>query len=322
MHLIEEIFVAMSHLLNRLMKFSVDVTRALMGGRQETFLVRAAFGCLLVGIFLVVGGIQSHWAVLVAAAVPGVLFMVLLSAAYAGAKSFFTVTGMGVVALFAILWLFNMDNAQYLVLATGMLFVTGMIAFLDGAMVSSMIRGALADMRVKSTLKRIAGKTGHVIHNVLLQSELYSCEIDHILINHAGVFVVETKGMSGRIFNQGENMPWIQAPSTDHSMEFESPIEQNARHVSVLKELLGTEYPIYSLVVFTNATFANAMPSNVIQVGDLKKYIRQFKHKAIVSSAQAHALNTIESKRDTSRAGQREHRRRVEERRLREHMAG
>lgn len=321
MHLIDEIFIAMNYMLNRLLKFLVDITKAMIGGRPETFLVRSAFGFLLLAVFLGVGGMYSHWGLTVVAAVPGMIFMVLLSAAYAGAKSFFTVVSAVTVSLFTILWLFDTGNTHYLMLALSMLFVTGMIAFLDGVMISSMIRGTLAEMRVNSTLKRIAGKTGHVVNNVLLQNEHFSCEIDHVLINHAGVFIVETKGLAGRIFNQGEHAPWMQVLPSEQSMQFESPIVQNARHVSVLKEMLGNEYPVYSVVVFTNATFANEMPSNVMLIGDLKKYIKNFKHKAIVSSAQAHALNTIESKRDSSNAAKREHLRRIAERRLREHMA-
>lgn len=321
MHLIEEIFLAMNQMLNRLARFSANLARALMGGQPESFLVRAAFACLVLAIVLGVGGLQTHWALSVVAVIPVTVFALLLSSAYAGAKSFFTVIGTGMVALFAILWLFDTENLHYLTLSASMLFVTGMIGFLDGAMISWMISGTLAELRVKSILKRIAGKSGHVLNNVLLQNEQYSCEIDHILINHAGVFAIERKDQAGKIFNQGDERPWIQVLASEQTVEFESPVVQTARHVTVLKELLGSAYPVYSLVVFTNAIFGNEMPSNVIRLCDLRKYIKQFKHKAIVSSAQAHALNTIESKRDTSRAGQREHQRRVDARRLREHMA-
>lgn len=320
MHLVEEIFMAMSQLLTRLLNFSASVARALMGGHPESSLIRAAFGFLALAIALLAAGMYSHWSVMVSAAVPGTLFIVLMSATYSGTKSFFTVMGIGTASMFMILWLFAMDNIHYVVLAVSMLFLTAMIAYMDGPMVSCMIRGTLAEMRVRSALKRIAGKKGHLLSNVVLQNDIGSCEIDYVVVNHAGVFVVDSRGLSGRVFNQGESAPWLQVLPSNQTIEFESPALENARQVRAMESLLGSDVPVHGVVVFTNAKFANEMPPNVVHVFELKGYIRQFKSKALVSSGQMHVVNTIEKKRDTSRAGRRALQQRMEERRLREHM--
>lgn len=80
-----------------------------------------------------------------------------------------------------------------------------------------------------------------------------SRQIDHIIIRSNGIFVVETKNYSGTIYGTENQMQWTQVLGYGREKhKFYNPVKQNATHVSKIREILGKDAPIFSIVVFVN----------------------------------------------------------------------
>ena len=81
-------------------------------------------------------------------------------------------------------------------------------------------------------------------------------EIDVLMIHPKCIFVIESKNYSGWIFGNERQKSWCQTlPSgrrRSHKEFFYNPIMQNNTHVKYLKELLGENIPLRSVVVFSD----------------------------------------------------------------------
>ena len=89
-------------------------------------------------------------------------------------------------------------------------------------------------------------------------------QIDHIVISQCGIFVIETKNYSGKIYGSENAEYWKEYFSWfsrsvfkygHHSKEFPffNPIRQNQGHINTLRKLLsqyGT-LPFFSIIVFS-----------------------------------------------------------------------
>ncbi len=83
-------------------------------------------------------------------------------------------------------------------------------------------------------------KNWAIIHDLRIEHKGYVAQIDHLLINRfLDFYVLETKHYSQgvKVTEHGEFLVWHQK----RYLSIESPIEQNKRHVKVLKSLLKEE---------------------------------------------------------------------------------
>jgi hypothetical protein len=84
-----------------------------------------------------------------------------------------------------------------------------------------------------------------VIHDLRLEHDGRTAQIDHVLINRwMDVYVLETKHFNAglKITDDGEFLRWNNYRRTFEGMA--SPLEQNERHIQVLKEVLALiEFP-------------------------------------------------------------------------------
>lgn len=80
-------------------------------------------------------------------------------------------------------------------------------------------------------------------------------EIDVLLIHSTGIFVIESKNYSGWIFGSEDGKTWTQTLRSGNGKirkeHFYNPIMQNSTHVKWLREIVGTNIPIYSLIAFS-----------------------------------------------------------------------
>ena len=115
-------------------------------------------------------------------------------------------------------------------------------------------------------------------HNVTLPTLDGTTQIDHIFVSRFGVFVVETKNMTGWIFGSERQRQWTQK-IFKQSFKFQNPLRQNYKHAKVLEtELKIPADTIHSVVVFIGgATFKTEMPDNVTYIHELVSYIKSFK---------------------------------------------
>lgn len=107
-------------------------------------------------------------------------------------------------------------------------------------------------------------------------------EMDVCMINKAGIFVFESKNYSGWIFGSESQRHWYQTlPKGRRGINKESffnPVMQNRTHMNAIKKIVGTNIPMYSIIVFSDrCIFKNidvtAKDTHIIHRYDLKNTI-------------------------------------------------
>lgn len=129
-------------------------------------------------------------------------------------------------------------------------------------------KGKLGEAKVSKVLSKefsSSNKMGsdyYVINDVLLKEKGDSTQIDHLIISKYGIFVIETKNYSGKIFGYENQKNWTQY-LRGKKYTFQNPHRQNYKHVKFLSDLLGVE--------------TNKMLSLVVFVGDAKMKNKDYK---------------------------------------------
>ena len=92
-----------------------------------------------------------------------------------------------------------------------------------------------------------------VLINLYIPNKENTSEIDSILINQYGIFVIESKGYSGWIFGNEDDKKWTQV-IYDYKKRFYNPIMQNRNHIKNLANILEIEdMNIFrSYIIFSN----------------------------------------------------------------------
>ena len=137
-----------------------------------------------------------------------------------------------------------------LFIVIGIVLVIG-ITVLAAYLNSPSVRGKRGENRVR----RIIGKTQeglrYVFNDYKIVDEGMSCQIDHILINQNGVFVIETKNYSGNIYGTDEQREWTQVLAYGKvKNKIYNPVKQNNTHLYRIRKILPKEFPLVSIVVF------------------------------------------------------------------------
>lgn len=116
-----------------------------------------------------------------------------------------------------------------------------------------------------------------IFDNVTIRDGNETTQIDHIYVSTTGVFVVETKNMSGWIFGGEKQAQWTQTIYRKKT-RFQNPLRQNYRHTQALESLLGIpDSAIKSVIVFVgDAVFKTPLPVNVCTFGNYTEYINSF----------------------------------------------
>src|SRR5258708_5488617 len=122
------------------------------------------------------------------------------------------------------------------------------------------------------------------INNVTIRTRRGTTQIDHVIISRYGVFVVETKNMSGWVFGSENDPFWIKT-NRGNKLKFQNPLHQNGSHIRALSSLARIPLErMHSVVVFRgNCSLRTEMPPNVLTGG----YITYVKSKRQVLFTEA-----------------------------------
>ncbi len=147
------------------------------------------------------------------------------------------------------------------------------------------------------------------LHNVTLNTPDGTTQIDHVFLSPYGLFVLETKNMSGWIFGSEKQAQWTQK-LYKHTFKFQNPLRQNYKHLKALEATLGVSPEhLHSVITFVGgSTFKTEVPANVTQGIGFIRYIKSFQQPVFSESkvdAMLHALQT--GRRAPSLATHREH---------------
>ncbi len=106
-------------------------------------------------------------------------------------------------------------------------------------------------------LKSFEEKGAKFLFNVYIpKSNGETTEIDVLMISPKGIFVFESKNYSGWIFGDEKQKNWYQTlpqgKNRTHKEHFFNPVMQNRAHINHLKEFIGQEIPLRSIIVFSD----------------------------------------------------------------------
>ena len=135
------------------------------------------------------------------------------------------------------------------------------------------VRGKEGENKVKRAIGETIESIQYVINNLTVYNNGNTSQIDHIVINTHGVFVIETKNYSGEIYGQETQREWTQVLAYGKvKNKFYNPVKQNATHVYYVRNIVG-DLPIYSLIVFVQNNTSHINAKGVIPLSKLKKVL-------------------------------------------------
>ena len=140
---------------------------------------------------------------------------------------------------------------------------------------------------------------------MLVSEEGKSSQIDHVVINKNGIFVIETKNYAGRIYGRESQLEWTQVLKYGKvKNKFYNPIKQNGTHVLRVKETLKNDYPIFSAVVFVQDNTKYIEAPGVYKLGELKRFVKTPTLKSLTEEQMAQAYETLcnAARKDVSRS--------------------
>lgn len=155
----------------------------------------------------------------------------------------------------------------------------GLLALLYFRKKLPQIKGYIGERYVTQGLTKHLNEMKYTILNdvTLPLEDGGTTQVDHIVVSNFGIFVIETKNMSGWIFGSENQAKWTQTiHRSKHS--FQNPLRQNFKHTKTLSLLLNLPHDqFHSIVIFTpNAELKTKMPSSVGYLKNALTFIKTF----------------------------------------------
>lgn len=96
-----------------------------------------------------------------------------------------------------------------------------------------------------------------------------TAQIDHLVLSPYGIFVVETKNLSGWIFGREREPRWTQVLAGGIKTTFQNPLRQNYSHIEALRCFLNLPTDLFLSVIFLpgDCELKKTLPDNVITHG-------------------------------------------------------
>jgi hypothetical protein len=136
-------------------------------------------------------------------------------------------------------------------------------------------RGKRGENKVKWVIGETIENEQYVINDLIITNEGKTSQIDHIVINPRGVFVIETKNYSGDIYGNENQREWTQVLAYGNvKNKLYNPLKQNSTHVYFVKKIVG-RLPVHSLVVFVQNNTYHIEANNVIPLSSLRNALHQ-----------------------------------------------
>lgn len=150
------------------------------------------------------------------------------------------------------------------------------------AKISDDPNGVFGEAAVSAIVARVAhdnARHHYLLQNVYIPTHAGYTEIDTVLLHESGIYVFETKNVSGEVSGDLEQERWklYLNERTQHTLY--NPLKQNQGHIGALLRQLRTSYSrarVYSFVVFSDRCVLRHVPASgnrfqVIHFGELKQ---------------------------------------------------
>ncbi len=113
-------------------------------------------------------------------------------------------------------------------------------------------------------------------HDLYLEHDGALTQIDHIVINDRGLFVLETKNWSGAAIHGSEDSShWQVFYASGPEVEFANPIEENGWHARMVEGVLGIDPSLVHSVVLMvgSAWFEGDEPDEVMSLWEFRRMV-------------------------------------------------
>ncbi len=137
---------------------------------------------------------------------------------------------------------------------------------------------------VSRELHRLGGKY-IILNDLILRTAHGTCQIDHVVLSPYGIFVIETKNISGIVTGNDEWKDWNWS-GKDFNKTIYNPVMQNLRHIDVLSDTLGLSADSFiSIIVFTGKAHIRVETSHAVMfLGQLVPFIKLFRYEYLSGS--------------------------------------
>lgn len=144
--------------------------------------------------------------------------------------------------------------------------------------------GLRGEHTVSRELHRLGGKY-IILNDLMLRTAHGTCQIDHVVLSPYGIFVIETKNISGKITGNDDWKEWYWV-GKDFNNTIYNPVMQNLRHIEVLSDKLGLSADSFiSIIVFTGKAHIRIETSHAVMfLGQLVPFIKLFRYECLSSS--------------------------------------
>ncbi|MBX8575634.1 nuclease-related domain-containing protein [Pseudomonas cichorii] len=166
-----------------------------------------------------------------------------------------------------------------------------LVALLLGLLKSPWAKGHIGELLVRFAAHRhLDKKIYRRLHNVTLNTPDGTTQIDHVFLSVYGIFVLETKNMSGWIFGSEKQALWTQK-LYKRTFKLQNPFRQNYKHLKALEATLGIgPEHLHSVITFVGgSTFKTEVPASVTQGIGFIRYIKSFQ-QTVFSEAEVDAM--------------------------------
>ncbi len=181
----------------------------------------------------------------------------------------------------------------------GLLLLLALFLFL-GLAQREKFKGRMGELKVNTGLDFFLDREiYHLIKDITLPAGDGTTQIDQLIISRYGVFVVETKNMTGWIFGQSHWEQWTQT-IYHHKARFRNPVKQNNWHVKVMQELFDLEpHQVHNVVVFVgDCEFKTNMPPEVMYgAGSLARHVKSTQVQVLAEDEVARLIQRVSAKR-------------------------
>lgn len=154
-------------------------------------------------------------------------------------------------------------------------------------------RGIVGEWRVRLAIGKSKPERQYVLNDYTVSVEGKSSQIDHIVIRENGIFVIETKNYSGRIYGNESAQEWIQVLNYGKvKNKMHNPLKQNATHIYRLKKLLP-DYRLIPVVVFVQGNTGFLDTDRVVSIAEMKRILARPTGERLSFDARLKAYTTL-----------------------------
>ena len=177
-------------------------------------------------------------------------------------------------------------------------------------------KGVLGEFAGKLAVKQWLPESGYeLFSDVMLQDKRGTTQIDHVVVSRFGIFVIEAKGISGKLYASSETKyrTW-KVYRNGRGYTFQNPYLQNYRHRCALAEVLDVSLEVLHDVIFfpheelVVATPEKLLPSFVTGRRGLAAYVLSFKEQVFTAEEVSRLTAVLSLKRmENSRENKKKH---------------